>query len=76
MSKPLASLRKRRTCLMCGKSFPSQSPANRRCGRCESDLEDSGISTGSIERMSVSRPWLQQKSERIKDDTKYESGNQ
>jgi tRNA(Ile2) C34 agmatinyltransferase TiaS len=26
--------RKKRTCLMCGKSFKSEGPHNRRCGRC------------------------------------------
>jgi len=40
--KPINKSRKRRLCLMCGRMFVSDGPFNRRCKRCERNLQDTG----------------------------------
>lgn len=43
-----------RTCLRCGKEFPSLGPGNRRCGRCQTQVAGEGRWAGHPSSVATS----------------------
>ena len=50
---------KMRTCLACGKPFPSSGPGNRRCPKCQAKMDgDRQFSAARLDRSSVCRGYV------------------